>query len=102
MFVREVAATAMAISSGLGSAGSACTQIVLGTAIFPLLAYLLNGNEDLAWRLTLIFPAVFSASVAWFFANNSDDCPLGNYTDVKRAGLMVERSAADSFRSGAL
>ena len=99
-FVREVAATAMAISSGLGSVGSATTQVALGSVIFPLLATFMS--KDLAWRLTMIFPAVFSMSVATFFAKFSDDCPLGNFSEVKKAGLMVERSAADSFRSGAL
>lgn len=101
-FVREVAATAMAISSGLGSVGSATTQVALGSVIFPLLAAALNGDEDLAWRLTLICPAIFSMSVAAFFAKYSDDCPLGNFSEVKKAGLMVERSAADSFRAGAV
>lgn len=99
-FVREVAATAMAISSGLGSVGSATTQVALGSVIFPLLATWVH--KDLAWRLTMIFPAIFSMSVATFFAKYSDDCPLGNFNEVKKAGLMVERSAADSFRSGAL
>ena len=102
LFVREVAATAMAISSGLGSVGSAVTQVALGSVIFPLLALTLDGDEDLAWRLTLIFPAIFSISVASFFYNYSDDCPLGNFSEVKKAGLMVERSAVDSFRAGAL
>jgi hypothetical protein len=37
-----------------------------------------------------------------FFYKYSDDCPLGNYNQVKRAGLMVERSAVDSFQSGAM
>jgi MFS transporter, NNP family, nitrate/nitrite transporter len=100
LFVREVAATAMAIAGGLGSVGSAFTQVALGTAIFPLLAYALNGDEDLAWRLTLIFPGLFSVAIGCFFYKYSDDCPLGNFEEVKRAGLMVERSAVDSFRSG--
>jgi hypothetical protein len=36
------------------------------------------------------------------FYECSDDCPFGNYNQVKRAGLMVEGSAVDSFRSGAM
>ena len=100
LFVREVAATAMAIAGGLGSVGSAFTQVVLGTAFFPSLTYVLHGDEDLAWRLTLIVPAIVSVATGWFFSQYSDDCPLGNFQEVKRAGLMVERSAVDSFRSG--
>ena len=37
-----------------------------------------------------------------FFYKYSDDCPLGNCNQVKRAGLMVERCAVDSFRSDAM
>lgn len=47
-------------------------------------------------------PAILSLSTAWFFSKWSDDCPLGDIRDCKKAGLIVERSAVDSFRSGAL
>lgn len=79
------------------------TQIVVGSVIFPFFVYLSGDNdEDFAWRLSLIIPGVFAVAVAWLFLEFSDDCPLGNLLEAKRAGLMMERSAVDSFRSGAL
>lgn len=102
MFVREVGGTAMAISGGWGAAGSGVVQLMVGTLIFPLCAYLAGGDTDLAWRLSLVFPALLALLAAWFFFFFSDDCPLGNYAEVKKAGLMMERSAVDSFRSGVL
>ena len=31
----------------------------------------------------------------------SDDCPKGNYRELKRGGMMLERSAVSFFRQGA-
>jgi hypothetical protein len=41
-----------------------------------------------------------AAGTAYFFYAYSDDSPLGSYTEVKQAGLLQQRSAVDSFRSG--
>jgi NNP family nitrate/nitrite transporter-like MFS transporter len=76
------------------------TQLVTGSLIYPVLLRFLNHDEDLAWRWSLVVPAVLAISIAGWFYRHSDDCPLGNLVEVKRAGLMVERSAVDSFRSG--
>ena len=100
-FTRQVVGTAMAISGGWGASGSGVTQLVVGTVIFPLCVHW-TGSNDLAWRVALIFPALLALLTAWFFYFHSDDCPLGNFSQVKKAGLMMERSAVDSFRSGAL
>jgi MFS transporter, NNP family, nitrate/nitrite transporter len=114
-FVREVGGTIMAIAGGLGASGSGVTQLVVGV-IFDFTVYQLNGGkdqhphhhnstkyketEDLAWRITLLVPAAFAFLIAYLSYKYSDDCPLGNFMDVKKAGLMMQRSAVDSFRSG--
>lgn len=89
MFVREVGGMAMAIAGGLGATGAGWTQIVTGTILFPLIRYHVGGDSDLAWRLALLFPACLALVVSFYFYHYSDDCPLGNFTEVKRAGLMV-------------
>lgn len=99
-FVREVGGTIMAISGGLGASGSAFTQIVVGFLFDYLFHYWTDGDIDLAWRISVMFPAAFGLAVAYFSYVYTDDCPLGNFIDVKKAGLMMERSAVDSFRSG--
>jgi NNP family nitrate/nitrite transporter-like MFS transporter len=43
---------------------------------------------------------VLALVVAYYFNHYSDDCPLGSFQEVKKAGLMMEQSAVDSFRSG--
>lgn len=49
-----------------------------------------------------IVPAVvtFFTGVVLYFI--SDDCPKGNYNELKKRGSMPEVSAAGSFRSGAI
>ncbi|KAL3915052.1 MAG: hypothetical protein SGILL_005825, partial [Bacillariaceae sp.] len=101
MFVREVTGTIMAIVAGLGASGSAFSQLIVGY-LFDGCSDLTGGDDDLAWKLALIFPAAFALAVAYWAYFYSDDCPLGNFLDVKRAGLMMERSAVDSFRSGVI
>lgn len=101
-FVREISGTAMAISSGLGASGSGVIQLVIGSILFSFCLLLTGNNTDLSWRLALVVPALLSLFTATFFYFCSEDCPLGNHTEVKNAGLMMERSAMDSFRSGAL
>ena len=101
-FVRDISGSAAAISSGLGASGSAVSQLMVGSILFPLFFYITGGDDDLSWRYSLIFPALLSFVTAVFFFFFSEDSPLGNFEEVKRAGLMIERSAMDSFRSGAL
>jgi NNP family nitrate/nitrite transporter-like MFS transporter len=99
MFVREVTGTIMAIVAGLGASGAAFSQLLVGY-LFDGWSDFTGGNADLAWKLALVFPAAFAVTIAYWAYFYSDDCPLGNFLDVKRAGLMMERSAVDSFRSG--
>jgi NNP family nitrate/nitrite transporter-like MFS transporter len=100
-FVRDRSGSAMALSSGLAAMGSCLVQPILGSLVFPLCVALVV-DHDMAWRLALVVPALLAIATASFFFRYSEDCPLGSYHEIKSAGLMTERSAMDSFRSGAL
>lgn len=119
-FVREVSGTVMAIVAGVGGTGSAFAQLAVGFLFVGFENALSSDNDsdnaanndvendidartaDLAWKLALVVPAVAALLVAWWAYLCTDDCPLGNLDDVKKAGLMFERSAVDSFRTGAI
>jgi NNP family nitrate/nitrite transporter-like MFS transporter len=92
----------MAISGGWDASRAGVVQLVVGTIIYPFCIYITNGYMNLAWRISLIVPAILALYCADFFYKYNEDCPLGNYNQVKRVGLMVEWSAVDSFQSGAM
>jgi NNP family nitrate/nitrite transporter-like MFS transporter len=100
-FTPECSGVAMATSAGWGAMGGGLAQVVMGSLLFPALQhYVTGGDSDLAWRLALVVPAAVAVGTAYFFYAYSDDSPLGSYTEVKQAGLLQQRSAVDSFRSG--
>jgi NNP family nitrate/nitrite transporter-like MFS transporter len=98
-FTPECSGVAMATAAGWGAMGGGLAQILMGSVLFPALQHA-TGDTDLAWRLALVVPAALAMGTAYFFYAYADDSPLGSYTDVKMAGLLQNRSAVDSFRSG--
>ena len=105
MFTKEVVGTANALVAGWGNLGGGVTQLVMGSVLFPLFKVFFKNSADpaeMAWRTVCIVPAVvaFSTGVVVYFI--SDDCPKGDYKELKKNGMMPEVSAAASFRSGAL
>jgi len=84
------------------------TQIVMGSALFPLFKFFFDdGNRttekvaELAWRSVSVVPSVVAFTTGLLVFKFSDDAPKGNYSEMKKLGTMQEVSAATSFRSGA-
>ena len=102
MFTKEVVGTANALCGGWGNLGGGVTQLVMGSALFPLFKVIYDGDSEKAWRTVCVIPAVvgFMHGVGLYMF--SDDAPKGNYSDLKKHGQMPEVSAAASFRSGAI
>jgi NNP family nitrate/nitrite transporter-like MFS transporter len=100
MFTREVVGTANALVAGWGNLGGGVTQLVMGSALFPLFKIFYDGNAEKAWRTVCVVPAFVSFFFGALMYFISDDAPKGNYTDLKKHGQMPEVSAAASFRSG--
>ena len=100
MFTKEVAGTANALVGGWGNLGGGVTQLVMGSVLFPL--FKLGMSAESAWRTVSIVPAVVGVCTGYTIIKISDDCPNGNYKELKEHGIMQEVSAAASFRDGAL
>jgi NNP family nitrate/nitrite transporter-like MFS transporter len=100
MFTRDVVGTANALVGGWGNLGGGVTQLVMGSALFPLFKEI-TGSAETAWRTVCIVPAIvaFATGITMYFI--SDDAPKGNYNEMKKNGTMPEISAAASFRDGA-
>lgn len=102
MFAKEVVGTANALTAGWGNLGGGVTQLVMGSVLFPLFKMLFQDDEnpaEKAWRTVCIVPAVVAFASGVMIYTTSDDCPKGNYIDMKKKGMMAEVSATNSFRS---
>lgn len=103
MFSKDIVGVANGLVGGWGNVGGGMTQIVMGTALFPLFRDVFyGGNANLAWRTVCIVPAVVASITAVVVVTTSEDCPDGNYKDLKKQGRMPEVSATASFRQGAI
>jgi NNP family nitrate/nitrite transporter-like MFS transporter len=72
----------------------------MGSALFPL--FKLGMSPEAAWRTVAIVPACVGFATGFTILKISDDCPKGNYKEMKEKGIMPEVSATSSFRDGAL
>jgi NNP family nitrate/nitrite transporter-like MFS transporter len=100
MFSKEVVGTANALVAGWGNIGGGVTQLLVGSALFPLFKIIYSGDDDKAWRTVCVVPAVvaFTTGVLVYF--NSDDSPKGNYNELKKHGNLPPVSAVASLRTG--
>jgi len=88
MFAPNVVGTANAAAAGWGNAGGGATQ-----AFMPLLlaAVLWLGVESaLGWRVALLVPGVLMLVMAVLYWRYTQDCPEGNYTELRARGVAVE------------
>ena len=102
MFTKEVVGVANGLVGGWGNVGGGATQIVMGTLLFPLFTSLYDGDKTKAWRHVTLVPAAVAFCTGMVVIRFSDDCPKGNYTELKKSGAMPDISAAASFRGGAV
>jgi len=109
MFAPNVVGTANAAAAGWGNAGGGAAQ-----ALMPLLlsaVIMLGVSETLGWRVALLVPGVLMLIMAVLYYRYTQDCPQGNYSEMRAAGIAVEGGKAgsgaapaggwDSFKSAA-
>jgi len=102
MFDKSIVGVANGLVGGWGNVGGGVTQIVMGTFLFPLFRDVVYDDDaEAAWRTVCIIPAIVAAVTGVIVVLTSEDCPDGNYKDLKKEGRMEEVSAAASFRGGA-
>src|SRR5450830_1632425 len=88
MFASNVVGTANAASAGWGNSGGGAAQ-----ALMPLLltALLMMGvSQTMGWRLALLVPGVLMLLMAVLYWRYTQDCPEGNYSDLRTAGIAIE------------
>ncbi|MGI4719657.1 MAG: MFS transporter [Janthinobacterium lividum] len=85
MFGPKVVGTANAAAAGWGNSGGGAAQ-----AVMPLLlaaVAMLGVSQALSWRVALVVPGLMMIAMAFFYWRYTQDCPAGNYEDLRRQGI---------------
>ena len=97
MFAPKVVGTANAAAAGWGNAGGGAAQ-----AAMPLLlgALLMAGvSETMGWRVALIVPGVAMLVMAGVYWRYTQDCPAGNFSELRAAGIPFEGGGKGGWAS---
>ncbi|NNG25305.1 MFS transporter [Telluria aromaticivorans] len=88
MFSPKVVGTANATAAGWGNSGGGAAQ-----ALMPLLltaVMMLGVSQALSWRVALVVPGVAMIVMAFFYWRYTQDCPDGNFDELRKQGLLKE------------
>ncbi|MGJ9417835.1 MFS transporter [Massilia sp. CMS3.1] len=97
MFAPKVVGTANAAAAGWGNAGGGAAQ-----AAMPLLlaALLMAGvSETMGWRIALMVPGVAMLIMAVVYWRYTQDCPAGNFSELRAAGVPFEGGGKGGWAS---
>jgi len=97
MFGPKVVGTANAASAGWGNSGGGVAQ-----ATMPLLmgAVIMAGvSETLGWRVALIVPGVMMLIMSVIYYKFTQDCPEGNFSELRAAGIAFEGGGKGGWAS---
>lgn len=87
MFAREVAGTANALVAGWGNLGGGVTQLLMGSALFPLFKLFFDDHDnaaEMAWRTVFVIPALVAFGAAYVYIFHSEDSPKGDFAELVR------------------
>lgn len=101
LFSLEVVGLANGIAGGWGNLGAGVTHTVMGLGLFPLFTRMFDGDADKAWRTVSVVPAVVAVGTGILIYFVSDDTPKGNYSELKKRGVLSPLSVKESLYMGA-
>jgi len=102
MFAPRVVGTANAATAGWGNAGGGVTQATMPLILAAIV--MLGVDEAFGWRFALIVPGVLMVIVGLMYWRFTQDCPQGNYAELRAAGIEIEggkKGGWDSFKLAA-
>lgn len=88
MFAPNVVGTANAASAGWGNSGGGAAQGLMPLLVAALL--MLGVSNAMGWRLALLVPGVFMLIMAALYWRYTQDCPEGNYAEMRARGIVPE------------
>jgi NNP family nitrate/nitrite transporter-like MFS transporter len=88
MFAPNVVGTANAAAAGWGNAGGGVTQSLMPLVLTAVLS--LGVEKSMGWRLSMIVPGVLMLVVAVMYWKLTQDCPQGDYKELRAKGIEIE------------
>ena len=87
-FAPNVVGTANAATAGWGNSGGGVTQSTMPWVLAAIVS--LGVTRGVGWRLAMIVPAALMWIVAAAYWRFTQDCPQGNYKELRAAGIEIE------------
>ncbi|MDM5178052.1 MFS transporter [Massilia sp. DJPM01] len=103
MFGPKVVGTANAAAAGWGNAGGGAAQALMPLLVGALL--MLGVSEAAGWRVALLVPGVLMIVMAGLYWKFTQDCPQGNYDEMRAAGIAIEggkKGGWESFKAASV
>jgi NNP family nitrate/nitrite transporter-like MFS transporter len=88
MFAPNVVGAANATSAGWGNSGGGVTQSFMPWALAAIVS--LGVSQSAGWRLSMFIPGTLMLIVAVLYWRYTQDCPQGNYRELRAAGVEIE------------
>src|SRR4051812_652641 len=88
MFAPNVVGTANAASAGWGNSGGGVTQSTMPFVLALIISF--GVGQSMSWRLSMLVPGVAMLVVAVLYYRLTQDCPLGNYKDLREQGVHID------------
>ena len=91
MFAPNVIGTANATTAGWGNLGGGVTQMAMPLVLAGVLMF--GVGELVGWRIAMVIPGAALLLVGVGYYLFTQDCPQGNYRDLRARGLMPTAAA---------
>lgn len=88
MFAPNVVGAANATSAGWGNAGGGVTQSAMPWVL--MLVSSVIAEKTLGWRISMLVPGALMLLVGLLYYKYTQDCPLGNYADLRQRGADIQ------------
>lgn len=97
MFAPNVVGTANAAAAGWGNAGGGVTQTVMPLVLAAVLS--LGVEQIYGWRVALLLPGAMMLVMAYLYWRCTQDCPAGNYDELRARGARVQAAKNAGWHS---
>jgi NNP family nitrate/nitrite transporter-like MFS transporter len=97
MFANKVVGAANATSAGFGNAGAGAAQLLIPVLLAAAIGW--GASHAMAWRLVLLVPAAVMPVIAWMYWRFTQDCPQGNFSDLRARGISIESGKKGGWQS---